>query len=287
MRDVDSKLAPMRLAILPPAGLAGVVRYFHVEVSSPGPVLVPSTPCPMIGFYIAGASRVVDASGREQRYTEPMVSGPLTRPVAALWEPGTTFISVMLEAGQFARLFDIPLPALRDVLVPLQALAPELESLALQERLQGMAGSAQWVAAVSDWLLKVLARREGCTLPFALPLSALALASDDLARRCGLSVRTLERRYMASYGQSIRDSRRMLRYVRALACMMSGSLPHGALTRLAVDAGYHDQAHMVRDFVHYTGLAPKALMAGAQDATGELRLLRYDEHSRPIVTRID
>ena len=287
MRDVDVNLAPMRLAILPPAALAGVVRYFHIEVSSPGPVLVPSTPCPMIGFFIAGASRVRDAGGRAQRHTQAIVSGPLTQPVAAVWEAGTTFISVMVEAGQFARLFDIPLPELRDALVPLEVLAPGLGSTALQERLQGMADSTQWVAAVSEWLIQLLARREGRTLPFALPPSALALGSEDLARQCGLSVRTLERRYLASYGQSIRDSRRMLRYVRALACMMSGPLRRGALTRLAVDAGYHDQAHMVRDFIHFTGLAPKALMEGAQDAAGQLRLLRYDERSRPIVTRID
>jgi AraC-like DNA-binding protein len=79
----------------------------------------------------------------------------------------------------------------------------------------------------------------------------------------------------------------MMRYTRALSHMIAAPLRHGGLTRLAVDCGYHDQAHMVRDFVQYTGMAPKALMAATADASGALRLLRYDEASRPLVTRED
>lgn len=288
MRDVDPTLAPMRLAILPPPALAGVVRYFHIEHSSPGPVIVPATPCPMIGFYLAGGSRFAAPDGSERRCGEPMVSGALTRPTPAVWEPGTTFISAMLEAGQFARLLDIPLPELRDTLLPLDVLAPQLGAARLQERLQRMTGSMQWVAAVSDWLLQLLGKREGQRLPFALPAGALALPTEAIAGHCGLSVRTLERRYLASYGQTIRDSRRMARYVKALGRLMLLPPRHGLLTRLAMDCGYHDQAHMVRDFVHFTGMPPGALMDGAAaDAAGKLRLLRYEGDSRRIVTRED
>eukprot|EP01032_Pedospumella_encystans_P014501 gene14501-16647_t len=104
----------------------------------------------------------------------------------------------------------------------------------------------------------------------------------DLNRRC---VRQFERRFLAAYGQNLRDSRRLARYARALAMMMSGPqpLPRGQLTRIAMDAGYHDQAHMVRDFSGLLGQAPGGLMAGPD--TGELRLLRYDADSRPAVVQ--
>jgi AraC-like DNA-binding protein len=115
----------------------------------------------------------------------------------------------------------------------------------------------------------------------------LALSSEDIAGRFGISVRQLERRVMASYGQSMRDGRRMMRYIRALSRMVAAPLRHGGLTRVAVDCGYHDQAHMVRDFVQYTGMAPKALLAAAADASGAMRLLRYDDASRVVVTRTD
>ena len=284
--------APLRLATAPPPRLAGVLRYFHIECHSPGAVLVPASPCPMVTFFIRGGSRFVDGSGRERLHGEPFVTGPLTQHFPAVWEPGTTFISAIIEPGQFARLFDIPLGELRDAVVLLADAAPDWEgSAALEAQLRATGDCAAWAALLGDWLLKRLAAREeklarGQQL-FTLPPALLTLPTEEIATRFGISVRQLERRVMASYGQSMRDSRRMMRYIRALSRMIATPLRHGGLTRLAVDCGYHDQAHMVRDFVQYTGLAPKALMESAADPSGALRLLRYDDASRPIVTRVD
>lgn len=294
MRDVDVLAAPMRLAILPPAALAGVVRYFHLEFSSPGAVLVPASPCPMLTFFIRGASRFAEADGIQRSYGEPFVTGPMSSHFPAVWESGTTFISAVIEASQFSRLFEVPLGELRNAVVPLADAAPDWpgrEALNATLRASGSADGLAWVAHMSAWLLQRLAAREealrrGQPL-FTLPPALLALPTDEIASRFGISVRQLERRVMASCGQSIRDSRRMMRYIRALSQMVGAPLRHGGLTRLAVDAGYHDQAHMVRDFVQYTGMAPKALMEAASDANGALRLLRYDDRSRVVVTRVD
>lgn len=292
MRDVDAILAPMRLAIAPPPRLAGVVRYFHVEFSSPGPVLVPATPCPMITFFVRGGSRFAEADGRERVHSEAFVTGPMGSHFPAVWEPGTTFISAVIEASQFARLFEMPPGELRDAVVALADAAPDWQGAErLEACLRSSADSANWVARFSDWLLQRLAVREERLArgqqPFTLPPGLLALPTDEIANRFGIGVRQLERRVMASYGQSIRDGRRMMRYIRALSHMIAAPLRHGGLTRLAVDCGYHDQAHMVRDFVLYTGMAPKALMEAAADPTGALRLLRYEAASRAIVTRQD
>jgi len=291
MRDVDTILAPMRLAIAPPPRLAGVVRYFHVELHSPGAVLVPASPCAMLTFFIRGGTRFADAEGRERLHAAPFVTGPMSQHTPAVWEPGTTFISAVIEAGQFGRLFDIPLGELRDAVVPLADAAPGWRgAAALEEQLRGSGDSAGWVALLCEALQRRLAaREEGLArgqAPFILPSALLALPTDEIATRFGISVRQLERRVMASYGQSLRDGRRMMRYIRALSHMIAAPLRHGGLTRLAVDCGYHDQAHMVRDFVQYTGMAPKALMEAASDASGALRLLRYDDASRAIVTRV-
>lgn len=288
MRDVDVIRAPMRLAILPPAALAGVVRYFHIEFYSPGAVLVPATPCPMFTIFIRGGSRFAGPDGRERVHGDPFVTGPLTQHFPSVWEPGTTFISAVVEASQFARLCDVPLGELRDAVVPLADAAPDWPGMAaLEEDLRSSADSAHWVAAMGDWLLRRLAARESGQQLFALGPELLALPAPDIATRFGISVRQLERRVMASYGQTLRDSRRMMRYIRALSSLVGMPPRHGGLTRVAVDAGYHDQAHMVRDFVQFTGRSPKALMEAAADANGALRLLRYDEASRAVVTRLD
>jgi AraC-like DNA-binding protein len=292
MRDVDAILAPMRLAIAPPPSLAGVVRYFHIERFSAGAVLVPATPCPMLTFFIRGGTRFADAEDRERLQTGAFITGPMTVHTPAVWEPGTTFISAIIDAGQFGRLFDVPPGELRDTVVPLADAAPDWQGIgALEESLRACGDSGQWLEHLSDWLLRRLAMREERLRrgqrPFMLPPALLALPTDDIATRFGIGVRQLERRVMASYGQSIRDSRRMMRYVRALSRMLAAPLRHGGLTRLAVDCGYHDQAHMVRDFVQYTGMAPKAMLEAAADGAGSMRLLNYDEASRLIVTRED
>jgi AraC-like DNA-binding protein len=266
-----------RLALLAPPRLAGVVRYFHVERSSSGAVMVPSTPCPMLTVFVRGGSL---AGG--VLYDRPFVCGPLTAPFPALWQPGTTFISAIIEPGRFGLLFDPDVDELANAVLPLDEL--RLPTAQLEDRLRASSNPQQWVVDFSDWLLQLLARREGGPAPFVLPTGLLSLPTGDIAARCGMSIRQLERRFLASYGQSIRDSRKMERYVRALARLMSQPPRHGLLTRVAMDAGYHDQAHMIRDFIQYTGLAPRTLLQNAAVNTqGELRLLHYDERSLPIV----
>ncbi|WP_426341568.1 helix-turn-helix domain-containing protein [Pseudoduganella sp. S-14] len=292
MRDVDAIPAPMRLAVVPPPQLAGVVRYFHVERNSPGAVLVPASPCPMITFFIRGGSRFSGMDGRERLQTAPFVTGPMSAHTPAVWEPGTTFISAVIDVGQLGRLLDVPPGELRDAVVLLADAAPDWSgTCALEEGLRAGGDSGGWVALMADWLTRRLAVREAGfrrgTQPFTLPPLLMALPADEIAARVGISVRQLERRVMASYGQSLRDGKRMLRYIRALSSMIAAPPRHGGLTRLAVDCGYHDQAHMVRDFIQYTGMAPKALLAEAADASGTMRLMRYDEASRAIVTRGD
>jgi AraC-like DNA-binding protein len=117
---------------------------------------------------------------------------------------------------------------------------------------------------------------------FRLPQPWLFQPAPDIARQCGVGVRQLERKFFAAYGQSLRDSRRMARYERALGMLIADPMRrHGVLTRVAMDAGYHDQAHMVRDFVHYLGLPPGGLQT--DESAGTLRLLRYDSASRAVL----
>jgi len=267
-----------RLVLLPPARLAGVVRYFHVERASSGAVIVPATPCPMLTFFVRGGSLAAGVL-----YDRPFVCGPLTTPFPALWQPGTTFISAVIEPGHFNRFFDPSVDALTNAILPLDEL--HLSTSQLEDQLRSGGDPQQWRQDFAGWLLQLLARREDRATPFVLPAGLLTLPTGDIATRCGMSVRQLERRFLASYGQSIRDSRKMGRYVHALARLMAQPPRHGLLTRVAMDAGYHDQAHMIRDFIHYTGHAPRNLLqAAAVDTHGELRLLHYEDDSLPIIS---
>ncbi len=273
-----------RLALLPPPALAGIVRYFHIECASGGEVLVPATPCPDITFFIAGGSRLVLGEGQGPLMDRPMLGGPQTAPVLAHWEPGTTFISAMFEPSQFGRLFDADLVELRNSLVPVAEYLPHLPVREVEDKLRASDDPYHWVALLSDWLLGLLARRSARIRPaFELPSGMLFQPTEDIASRCGLSVRQLERSMLASYGQNLRDGRRMARYVRALSMILLLPPQRGLLTRIAMDCGYHDQAHMIRDFIHFTGRRPGSLLE-EDDGSGLLRLFRYEDPHRQVVT---
>ena len=284
--------AAMRLALPPPPALAGLLHHFHIEYASAGRVVVPASPLAQLTFFIEGGSLLPAEHGqqgqqRQQRLlNQAFVCGPMSRAMPAEWQPGTTFVSALIEPSRFAGLFGLPLNLLLNLPVPLDDAIPGLPYGALQERLLATRNAARWVELMSDWLLRLAARREDALrAAFRLPAALLFCPAETIALQHGISVRQFERRFLAAYGQNLRDSRRLARYARALAMMMSGPqpLPRGQLTRIAMDAGYHDQAHMVRDFSGLLGQAPGGLMAGPD--TGELRLLRYDADSRPAVVQ--
>ncbi|UTY56242.1 AraC family transcriptional regulator [Massilia sp. erpn] len=269
------------MALLPPPSLAGIVRYFHIECASAGTVLIPATPCPEITLFISGGSRPTLGGPLFQR---PMLGGPQTVPLLVNWEPGTTFICALIEPGQFGRLFDADLSELSDLPVPLDDFAPRQPTRELEDALRATGDSAAWLTLFADWLLTLLVQRAERVRPsFVLPPGMLFQPTEDIARRCGLSVRQLERNMLATYGQSLRDGRKMARYVRALALILSQPPRRGLLTRIAMDCGYHDQAHMIRDFIHFTGRRPGSLLE-EDDGSGLLRLFRYEDPHRQVVT---
>lgn len=281
--------AALRVALPPPPALSGLVHHFHIEYASAGRVVVPASPLAQLTFFIAGGSLLPPEQGHQggrRLLNHAFVCGPMSRAIPAEWQPGTTFVSALIEPSRFSGLFGVPLNELLNLPVPLDDALPGLPYRELQDALLATRHAVAWVDLMSDWLLKLAARREAALrAAFRLPSALLFSPAETIAREHGISVRQFERRFLAAYGQNLRESRRLARYARALGMMLSGAqpLPRGQLTRIAMDAGYHDQAHMVRDFTELLGQAPGSLLAGPE--TGELRLLRYDERSRPAVAQ--
>ncbi|MBN8294147.1 helix-turn-helix transcriptional regulator [Rhodobacter sp. NTK016B] len=89
-------------------------------------------------------------------------------------------------------------------------------------------------------------------------ITALAEAGEDvdaLARQQGVSARTLQRHFA---GLSLPPPRfwRLLGRARRAALALPGG---GALSELALDHGYSDQAHMNREFLRWFGRTPGQL----------------------------
>lgn len=271
-----------RLAFAPPAALARMVRYFHVECDSAGAVLVPASPWATLSFFIRGGNGGTSATATTDG---PLLCGPLSKPFPGIWRDGTSFVSAQLEPRYLHLLFGVDAATLIDNPVKLADVAPRLHTAQLQDTLQASTDPATWTRAFGEWLLHLFMTRTAGGEPFAVPRHLLGLSTQDLADQFGLGVRQLERRYLAAYGMPVRESRRMDRYVDAMAVLLRAPVPHGGLTRIAVDSGYHDQSHMMRDFAHYTGMGPAGLAGSVASGAPQLRLYRYPAGAHSLVLR--
>ncbi|NOS90889.1 MAG: AraC family transcriptional regulator [Cyclobacteriaceae bacterium] len=81
----------------------------------------------------------------------------------------------------------------------------------------------------------------------------------ELAERLGISKRNLERRFSQEIGLSPKQLAKTIR-LQALLKILNQSQSK-SLTELALECGYYDQAHFIKDFKEFTGLSPKQFYA--------------------------
>jgi AraC-like DNA-binding protein len=84
----------------------------------------------------------------------------------------------------------------------------------------------------------------------------------ELAQRAGVSLSALERRFRKMIGASPRKFASIVR-LRHVLQLRNGS---GTLTDVAYQAGYSDQAHFIKDFRNFTGLAPQSFFERSRDS---------------------
>jgi AraC-like DNA-binding protein len=91
---------------------------------------------------------------------------------------------------------------------------------------------------------------------FAQLAGADAPRTAELTRSLGISERTLRRRCQDAFGYGAKTLERILRLQRFLRIACG----HATLTAAALEAGYGDAPHLVRDSRQLTGLNPRELV---------------------------
>jgi AraC-like DNA-binding protein len=131
--------------------------------------------------------------------------------------------------------------------IPLADLAPSLvgaEDLAAIERV------LMKLARLRDLLVETLAEK------------IVATRLRDLRSLTNLSLRQLERRFVDAIGLTPKTFARIQRFQKVLRAMEA---PGARWIDAAVDCGYYDQAHLVRDFRDFSGDAPSSLLKESSD----------------------
>lgn len=201
------------------------------------------------------------ADGTRTRQPSAFLVGQITGPMVVRPTGRMDLVAVRLEAHAAAPFVEA-IGALTDRWLPLDALrAPALRDLP----------AALAAAHGADRQVRVLDDRLRAAFAAAPPVDALvgdavrairashgAVEIDALARTLGVSARTLQRRCAAAAGLSPKLLARIVRFQRVFAAWRDDP---ASLSRVALECGYFDQSHLVRDFRDFAGAPPAGFLA--------------------------
>ncbi len=135
----------------------------------------------------------------------------------------------------------------------------------IERRLLGASDTAERIAIVETALLPRLPGRETAWCAAVSAVLAGSLSMAELREGSGVGVRQFERLFETRVGLTPRVFARLARFRKALEC-------EGSWVDVAVDCGYYDQSHLIRDFKEFTGgppaqLRPDPLMSQTSNTT--------------------
>lgn len=206
---------------------------------------------------------VGDGMGGREELPGAIAVGPFARPYAVDRAQQSRVLGVVLKPGAARPLLGVSLHELADRHVALADLwgagAVELRQRALSAR-----GPRERLAAVEG----VLGRRLVGTPDVSHPLAAAAVAwmaqapagwgIAELSDRLGWTPRRLEQVFRAEVGLTPRSYRRLARFRAALAGI--DAVANHGWSAFALEHGYYDQSHFIRDFRAHAGLSPSAYL---------------------------
>lgn len=204
------------------------------------------------------------------------IFGTLDQAVAIPVRPGQRVFGVRLQVHALPAVVRAPASEFRGANPTFQeASLPELQDLFEAHAAHPV--DAVRAARLVRRLSSVL--RPGRTDPRAARLVAALRHGgprvETAARLTGLSPRQMQRVADRELGLAPKEFSRILRVQRAMALLRTLRMPHAAI---ALEAGYADQAHMIREFQVLTGYSPKFWwnrrmreVAGSPEAPGGAR----------------
>ncbi|MBW8771040.1 MAG: helix-turn-helix transcriptional regulator [Gemmatimonadetes bacterium] len=202
----------------------------------------------------------------------PHVAGPATTTQHVLVPPGTTVVGIRFRPGATRAAFGCDANELRDADPELAAVCGSAVH-ALADGI-GRARDADDPAralrsALEAWVRTRIGPRIDGDANALRAARRLVLDRSvmvrDVARDFGWSERRLHREITATCGYGPKTLQRIVRLQRALRASRAGVATRPptfapTLSRLALDAGYADQAHMTREFRDLTGFTPRQLL---------------------------
>ena len=202
-----------------------------------------------------GVEQIIDATTTLRR-PPTLFIGEVRRPYAMQSRGKVDLLGVHFRPGAARSFLDAPAPEVVDRIADESVLcSPLARAIAgtvrnadacrrvelLQVALAALVGSPSRGELLVRGAVRALVQRQG------------HVAIEPLAQAFGVTRRQLERRFIEELGIAPKSLAAVLRFRRALN--MIDALTDDS-TGVALECGYYDQSHLIRDFKRFTGTAP-------------------------------
>jgi AraC-like DNA-binding protein len=197
-------------------------------------------------------------TNRCRRFPGAIVSGAYQRFFVIDTREHSSVIGVHFRPGRAASILGVPPGQLSDTHVDLAALWGRA-ARELRERLCSARTLSQRFLLLERALLRARRPRElRSPLSFAIDRLQAGKRVGEVASDLALSRRRFIEIFSADVGMRPKLFARVLRFQRSMSLALAGSTPDWAA--LALECGYFDQSHLIRDFVAFSGFSPVELV---------------------------
>jgi AraC-like DNA-binding protein len=214
-----------------------------------------------ITFFVRGRPTIVNPFTGELQGAPPVaIFGQQMKRCNVHLAPEFLMFRVHFQPGALFRLLNIPLYEFgEDYFDAELVLSREVRDVS--EQLATARSYAEMVAAVEAYLLRMMGRAKQKIRPVDraaawLTADPLHVSLDYLARQACLSPRQFNRKFTERMGVGPKFYSRLLRFHKAY--LFKTAHPTLAWPTVAIEFGYTDYQHMVRDFREFTDTTPNA-----------------------------
>jgi AraC-like DNA-binding protein len=268
-------------SIAPSPGLRDVIRdYLIAHFRFDPEQTVPHkrhSPKPEQGitFFVRGRPSIPSPLTKEAREAPPVtIFGQQMNRCNVYLPPEFLMFRVHFQPGALFRVVNFPLHEFgEDYFDAEMILGRDVREVS--ERLANSTSYAEMVEVVEAYLVRSLARTTQNVLPVDRAAARLTadprhISLDWLARQACLSPRQFNRKFTERIGVGPKLYSRLVRYHRAY--LFKAAHPAIAWPTVAIECGYTDYQHLVRDFRQFTDATPNSWLQ--EDAASPENVLR-------------
>ena len=241
-----------------------LLLHYVFDKSEPTPIKpFPANTQHCLVFYLRGNITAVDPkTGVSKVYPKTSINGSQISRFNFHLSPDYLMFSVNFQASALAKFLQLPLTGIVDERIDAGAiLNPEIEHL--HEEMVNAVSYNSIVRMVEQYLWKRIQHLKSDFHPIEKVIQTISdnptcFSAEKMARMACLSISQFERKFMQQMGITPKFYARINRFYNAY--QIKDKNPGADWLSIALETGYHDYQHLVKDFKQFSNTSPHDLL---------------------------